>query len=94
MSRCDCKISMCKCTHKDKRDVLQSKNVVRSKHLGHAKLREIIVPKMHPNWIHAAHFQLAKDATNKKMRDKAWFFIEIGCHPQNLFLIYLQAMIC
>lgn len=49
MSRCDCKISMCKCRHKDKRDVLQSKNVVRSKHLGHAKLREIIVPKMHPN---------------------------------------------
>ena len=77
---------------KDKRDILQSKNVIRSKYLGNAREKEEVVPKIYSNWIFVAHFQLAKDATNKEMRDKTWHSTGIGHHSENLFLIYSQAM--
>ena len=35
---------------KDKRDILQSKNVIRSKYLGNAREKEV-VPKIYSNWI-------------------------------------------
>lgn len=76
---------------KDKRDILQSKNVIRSKYLGNAREKEV-VPKIYSNWIFVTHFQLAKDATNKEMRDKTWHSTGIGHHSENLFLIYSQAM--